>query len=54
MRRSSVITVVTEVGAAQSVCHSTIGEMFIKWLSSTHSTPKWQKNTMVSLLGRTA
>lgn len=49
-RRSSVIRVVTEAGAAQAPCHSTIGLTPNRWLSSTHSSPKWQNSTMVSRL----
>ena len=40
--------------AAQTPCHSTIGEIFSKWLSSTHSSPKWQNRIMVSLFASTA
>ena len=49
--RSSVLTVVTELGAAQNPCHSTIGEAPIRCARSTHSRPKWQKNTRVSSFG---
>ena len=45
---------VCEVGAAQVPCHSTIGLAPIKWLSSTHSNPKWQNSATASRLGRTA
>lgn len=38
--RSSVLTVVTELGAAQNPCHSTIGEAPIRCARSTHSRPK--------------
>ena len=52
--RSSVITVVTEVGAAQVWCQRSMGEIFISRLSSTHSSPKWQNRTTVSRLARSA
>ena len=35
-------------------CHSTMGETFMSLLISTQETPKWQKKTSVSLLGRSA
>ena len=47
--RSSVTKVVTEVGAAHVPCHKTIGEIPSRCESITHSTPKWQKRTIVSL-----
>ena len=53
-RRSSVQTVVTEVGAAMKPCQSTIGDMPRRCPSMTHSTPKWQKIAIVLSLGRTA
>ena len=38
--RSSVTTVVTEVGSATKLCQRGIGDTESRWLSSTASTPK--------------
>ena len=51
---ATVATVVTEDGREQKLCHKIMGDMLNKWLKSTQVTPKWQKRTMVSLLGEIA
>ena len=52
--RSSVVTVVTDVGAAHVPCHKANGDILSKYPSSTLLSAKCVKNTIVSLLGFTA